>query len=158
MKMDLKSLIEALNAALTPLIAIIATYIAYQQYRVNQNKLSHELYDRRLKVFKSVMAFYSEIMRQGTIRYPLLTQFYADSGEAEFLYGEEITSHIDTLYRKDIKLAYLNEQMYPSSGDPGLPVGDQRTQVSQEHSQLVGWFIDELPKTKVMFRKYLMVS
>jgi hypothetical protein len=47
-------MIDLLSAALTPLIAAIVAYIAYQQYRVNRLRLSHDLFERRLKIFEAV--------------------------------------------------------------------------------------------------------
>ena len=40
--------------ALTVIIALIALWIAYQQWRINDLRLRHELYDRRLNVYKSL--------------------------------------------------------------------------------------------------------
>jgi hypothetical protein len=50
--MDLKALVEASSAALTPVVAILTVYIAYQQYQTNMSKLRLDLYDRRRKVLE----------------------------------------------------------------------------------------------------------
>jgi hypothetical protein len=65
--MDIKSIIEGLSAGLTPLIAVVMTYIPYQQWRTNKSRLTHELYDRRLTVFKAVRAFYGEMGDAGNL-------------------------------------------------------------------------------------------
>lgn len=57
-------LTDVLSALLTPLIAAIAVYIAYRQFRVERLRLQHELYERRLKVYRAVQSFLSDIMRE----------------------------------------------------------------------------------------------
>src|SRR5438309_4518635 len=154
--MDVKIIIEALSAGLTPVIAIVMTYIAYQQWRTNRSRLNYERYDRRLAVFKAVKAFYGEIGDAGTAKYGMVMRFYAATAEAEFLFGDDIRKHIEELYKKGMNLASLHEKMYPSSGEPGLPVGPKRSKVAEEHSKLILWFLqDAIAETRKMFRKYL---
>ena len=43
--MTAKEIVDICSALLTPLIAVIATYIAYQQYHVSELTLKKELYD-----------------------------------------------------------------------------------------------------------------
>ena len=40
---------------LTPIIAVVATYIAWQQWNTNKQKLILDRYDRRLKVYEEVV-------------------------------------------------------------------------------------------------------
>lgn len=157
--MDIKSVVEGLSAALTPVIAVAMVYIAYQQWRTNRSRLAHELYDRRLGVFRAVKDFYGEIGTAGTAKYEMVMKFNAATAEAEFLFGDEIREHIEELYKKGIHLASLQEKMYPSSRGPGLPVGPERSKVAEEHSNLLGWFLqDGIAETRKMFRNYLVVS
>jgi hypothetical protein len=157
--MDIKSIIEGLSAGLTPVIAVVMTYIAYQQWRTNKSRLTHELYDRRLALFKAVRAFYGEMGDAGTAKYGMAMKFYAATAEAEFLFRDEIREHIEELYKKGMHLASLHEKMYPSSGEPGLPVGEERSKVAEEHGKLLLWFLqDGIAETRKRFRKYLAVS
>lgn len=157
--MDIKSIVEGLSAGLTPLIAVVMTYIAYQQWRTNKSRLTHELYDRRLAVFKAVRAFYGEMGDAGTAKYGMVMRFYAATAEADFLFGDDIRKHIEDLYKKGMNLASLHEKMYPSSGEPGLPVGPDRSKVADEHGELLLWFLqDAVAETRKMFRKYLRVD
>ena len=47
-------LVEFSKALLTPVIAIVATYIAWQQWKTNQLKLHLDRYDRRSAVYEDV--------------------------------------------------------------------------------------------------------
>ncbi|HEV2293707.1 MAG TPA: hypothetical protein VGR35_07615 [Tepidisphaeraceae bacterium] len=48
---------RASQAWLTPLIACLAVWIAFQQFRVARNKLRLDLYEKRFKVYSAVKEF-----------------------------------------------------------------------------------------------------
>jgi predicted negative regulator of RcsB-dependent stress response len=52
--MCLEQLIRVGSALLTPLILIVATYIAWQQWKTNRQKLVMDHYERRLRVYEEV--------------------------------------------------------------------------------------------------------
>ena len=54
---------------LTPMIAIVTVYIAWQQWRLNKRKLNLDLYDRRLKVYEEVKQILSIIIRDANASY-----------------------------------------------------------------------------------------
>ena len=159
--MDFKSIVEGLSAALTPVIAVVAIYIAYQQHRINKTRLTLACYDRRMAVFKAVKALYGEIGSAGTANYKMVLKFQSATAEAEFLFSKDkkIEEHLEDIYKKGLHLASLQEKMYPSSGEPGLPVGEERSKVAEEHSELLGWFLqDAQSNTRKHFGKYLRLS
>jgi len=154
----LKAIVETLSGFLTPLIALIAVGIAYQQYKLNQFRLRHEVYERRLRVYKAVQSFLSQILRDGDVDYPRTSQFYADASEAAFLFDKSVQQYIDELYGKAIALHSLQEKMYPSDASPGLPVGEERSKVAEENSGLLKWFEHQLSESKTLFRKHMGVK
>lgn len=156
--LEFKEIVNILSALLTPLIAVLALTIAYRQYKVSRSRLNHELYVRRLEVFKAIRKYISSIARDGKTDFPRVTQFYADAGEADFLFKDDITEQIEKLYKKGLALAELHEKLYPSDGSPGLPVGEERSKVAKQQSEALKWFFDELPNTKRLFKKYLRVT
>lgn len=156
--MKVKDYVEIFNALLTPLIAILAAYIAWQQYQVSHFSLKNELYERRFKVFKAFMSYLADIMRDGKSNYQRTSQFYAEASEAEFLFKGKILNKLEELYQKGIRLAYLHEKLYPSDGSPGLPVGDERTKVAEEVANLLGWFVEQIKETKELFKQQMKVK
>lgn len=62
--------IEILSSSLTPVIAVIALYIAIQQYKTNKQRLRHELYEKRLAIYNVVKMHLSKVAREGTITTP----------------------------------------------------------------------------------------
>ena len=156
--LEFKEIVDILSALLTPLIAIVAIFIAYRQYKVNRSRLNHELYVRRLEVFKAIRKYISSIAREGKTDFPTVTQFYADAGEADFLFKDDIPEQIEKLYKKGLELAELHEKLYPSDGSSGLAVGKERNKVAKQKSEVLKWFFDELPKTKRLLKRYLRVT
>ena len=66
-----RTVVDVLSALLTPTIAVIATYVAYQQWRVNKTRLDLDLYDRRLAIYKAVDAFFGDVWTQITSKYSI---------------------------------------------------------------------------------------
>lgn len=156
--METKDIIETLSAGLTPLIAILATYIAFQQYKVNHHSLRNQLYKRRYRVFKATMSYLAEIMREGKTDFRRVAQFYAETSEAEFLFTQRILDHLEALYQKGISLEKLGERLYPSDGSNGLPVGDERSKVAREKTEIFRWFHRQLSETRRLFRDEMKVG
>ena len=146
------------NAALTPLIAIFMGYIAYQQFQVNRRRLNHELYERRLSVFKATMTFIEEILVNGAPDRKSLAQFYRDTSEVDFLFEKEIQEHIKELYDLGHRLIYIKNELHSEGGHSGLPKGPQRTQMANEDNEIMTKFIEELTDTKELFAKYLKIK
>jgi hypothetical protein len=78
----MKPYVDLFAALLTPVIAIVTTYIAIQQYCANQLRLRHDLYDRRLALYNAVAEFIANVMQSGTAnRAQLVTLLRKDPGE-----------------------------------------------------------------------------
>ncbi len=155
---SLREFIQILSGLLTPLVAVIAVYIAWQQYRIQHYSLRNQLYERRYVVFKAFMSFLSEIIRQRKSDYQRVGQFYAEASEADFLFPESVAKKRDEIYEKAIDLIALNERMYPSDGSEGLPVGEERSAVAQKANELLKWFVREIPKTKELLKSEMKIG
>ncbi len=79
----MKELIEIFSGLLTPTIAIIAVYIAYQQLKTNRYRVRLNLYDKRFKVFRGLMDLLAHIMREGNVITKLYNKDKKDNRESE---------------------------------------------------------------------------
>jgi predicted cation transporter len=93
--------IDVLSALLTPAVALIAIYIAYQQHKINEQRLRHETYERRLKVYKSVQKHLSVILRDGKTTFQECIEFYSEASEAAFLFDSSVMARIDKIYKNN---------------------------------------------------------
>ena len=152
-------IVDVFEALLTPTIAVVTAYVAYQQWRVNRTRLDLDLYERRLAIYKALEQFHDEINIPGSIRYPMVTKLRSFIAEARFLFPTEIENYLDRLSTKAFRAATLREDLHPDSGEPGLPIGESRNNAANEESKLV----DEIrgpmwDESKKLFRKYLTLA
>jgi hypothetical protein len=101
---------EILKSLLTPVIAIVATYIAWQQWKTNALKLKLERYDRRVHIYDEVKRLLSLIVGEADIRFDELLKFRAAVAEADFLFGSEIPKYLDENYSHAVELYRLNRK------------------------------------------------
>ena len=60
--MNLNSLADLASTLLTPIIAVIAVYIAYQQHKTNRDNFRLNLYEKRYSVYRAINDFISHII------------------------------------------------------------------------------------------------
>ena len=145
------SLISTLSAGLTPMIAVIMVYIAYQQFRTNRNKLRLDLYDRRFSLysaFADLCASVGSSMKPGSEE---LNRFLQARHATQFLFDSQTAAYMETARVKAVRLQYLDSQL---SGHR-LPVGDNRTKAAKEQSEIAIWFTDQFDASRSHFARYL---
>jgi len=155
-EIDWPIIAEFLKQAMTPLIAIIATYIAYQQWNTNKQKLILDRYDRRLKVYEEVVQILSIIIQTARPNFEDLIKFRRAVSEADFLFGPEIMQYIDEIYKRGIQLEYLNKQ-YRDSTQPSAEGYDHQKVCDSMHAEFI-WFSKQFEPAKLKFKKYLDIS
>jgi hypothetical protein len=101
---DSEKLIRISSAFLTPLIAVIAVWIAFRQWRTQHLQYRLALFDQRLEVFNRTMTFIALVMQQGTVTPNDCTQLLVDTREHQFLFGPEIGEFIDQVYGNGVDL------------------------------------------------------
>jgi hypothetical protein len=151
--------ISIFQGLLTPLIAIIATYIAYQQWQGNKLKLKMERYERRLGVYQEV-AKMLKLCANGEIReFSVIVDFGAATAEGDFLFGPEIREYINEISIRAAKLRSANVQ-FKDYTQP-VPAGYDPEKIVNEISTQTAWFVDQLVEKSVAknkFGKYLNIS
>jgi hypothetical protein len=152
------SLIDVLSALLTPIIALLAIYIAYQQYKISEHRLRHEIYEKRVKIYMAVNKFISQITANGQTNFTNCHEFYSEASEAAFLFDSSIMEYIDQLYGKAIVLIELQEKLYPSDESQGLEVGEERSNVASQKAVLFKWFAKQLTESKELFTKKIGIK
>ncbi len=69
-------------------------------------------------------------------------------------FGDDIPAFIDEIYKTGLKLWQTSVELHES----GLPVGEDRNKVAPENNKCLTWLIEQLPVSKVKFKKYLDIS
>jgi hypothetical protein len=154
--MSIAEIAELSKALLTPVIAIVATYIAWQQWKTNQQKLHLDRYDRRLKVYEEVRQILSIIVRDAKASYEDLLKFRRAVSEADFLFGPDITAYIEEIYQRGVKLRYWSGEYrdYSQQKPDGY---DHKKVCDGMHEELI-WLSAQFDPAHQKFKKYLNVS
>jgi len=155
-EIDWSIVAEFSKQMMTPLIAIVATYIAYQQWNTNKQKLILDRYDRRLKVYEEVVQILSIILQTARPRFEDLIKFRRAVAEADFLFGPEIMQYIDEIYKRGIQLEYWNKQYRDYTQD--IPEGYDHKKVCDSMHAEIMWFSEQFEPAKLKFKKYLDIS
>jgi hypothetical protein len=147
-------MIQVLSALLTPVIAIVTTYIAIQQYRSSARKYRLELFDRRYIVFAAVRDFILAVIRQATVTTEEIFELNAKTRDAFFLFDDSVEKYVDDLRSKGAHLRYINERL----GDMSLGVGEERSRLAEEDAELLNWFSSQFSGSKQVFKKFMRVA
>ena len=156
--------VNILSALLTPIIAVLAVYIAYQQYQINKKvserqnflnlkKLNLDLYQKRFRIFNETKEILLKINKEAKIDIIEIRNFNFSINESKFLFGDEIIQYLQDLQKSANKLSNLTK----SSDNSSLyRDGHQaRKQLVDERHVLINWFTTEYENVENRFIKYL---
>jgi hypothetical protein len=137
----LAAVVSVFSALLTPMIAAIAVYIAFQQYVTNRRQLRLALFERRLKVFESASELIATVLSRGKVGNNDLFKFLQETRENEFLFGADIA-------------AYLHE-LYGKASDVYALEGATDDEPRKQRIATLLWFSGQGDKVKKKFGKYM---
>jgi len=154
--MCIEDIAKLSSALLTPLIAVVATYIAWQQWKANRQKLVMDRYDRRLRIYEEVRKILSIILRDAKASTDDLLKFRTSVSEADFLFGPEIMAYIDEIYKHGLSLWRWNQEYRDYRQE--TPKGYDHAKVVDEMHKELTWLTEQFEPAKEKFRKYLDIS
>src|SRR5215831_2737425 len=135
---DSDKLIRISSAFLTPLIAIIAAWIAFRQWRTHHLQYRLALLEKRLAVFNSTVTFIALVMQQGTVSDTDCTRLLVDTREHQFLFGPEIADFINEVHDRGVDLYAL------------VPANQGNPQITE----IRNWFRDQMGEGQRRFKAY----
>lgn len=151
---------KILSGLLTPLIAIITLYIAWQQYMINKRKYKLDLYEKRLQIYGEVKKILGAVMGSTTVSdinlMKFIAEFITSTSEADFLFDQEITTFIKDINSHCINLWSLNSQYLDSS--QSRPEDYNHQKIVYDYHIEKEWFTNQVDTAKNLFRKYLILS
>jgi uncharacterized protein YktA (UPF0223 family) len=151
--MSLGNFSACLQAFLTPVIALVATYIAWQQWETNKQKLNLDRYERRLKVYQEVKQILWRVLSSRYASASELMAFNTAVSEADFLFDSDISNYVNEIYRRGLNLLSWSDQYKDYS--EVIPEGyDHKKVVTEMHKELE-WFAAQHQAAKVLFGRYL---
>jgi hypothetical protein len=144
--------IASLFGIVTALVIAVANM--YWQLRLQNARLRHDLFDRRLEVYRSVRDFVHSLMTKGSVERRDLDGLTKHAMAVEFLFRQEVVSFLNEAYQKAMNLCEWDIQRQKRGRE--LPEPDERcyqeTRMWFSHSataQLENLFSDDL----MLYRK-----
>lgn len=142
-----------LSALLTPTIAVLGSLIAYRQWRTAQNRLKHDLFERRFSVYDTARTLLASIMTSGKAKDEELFKFLSGTREAKWLLDANVAEYLDKeLYRKALNLQCLASEL------EGLPVGDERSSNIHKQAEIKKWFLTQYEVLDEKFSAFLKLE
>lgn len=146
-----KDWIDLLSALLTPTVAAIGIYIAYQQRVLNQNRLKHELFEKRYEVYERIGAFISSILTSGSVKPGSDMEFLRDTKAVTLLFDSNIKSFTSEVYKKAVDLHCFEAEL------EGL-VGEERKANIKKQRMIKDWYMEKLKTMELQFIEYLKLE
>ena len=138
-----------------PLIAILALWIAYQQYKVQKYKAKFDLFERRMKIYESIRDALENIVRDATTKNVNFNELYTAIRHSRFLFDDELNSYLKEIEKKIIELMITNNQLF---GTESLPIGEERTKVVHENSEYFTWLTSQLSTLEDKFSNFMRIN
>ena len=144
----MKDALQIVAGLVTPLIAIVAVYIAVQQHNAQRDKLRLDLYEKRLTVFNATMNLLASVDSHAVADGGAIYRFITDTANARFLFGVEMEKYLDsvgTAVRQQRKLhaRVVSEQK------------EGKTDTVKEEYEALDRLLAETERVKERFQPYL---
>jgi hypothetical protein len=142
---------ELIKAIPTALIAAIAAYVAWRQYRVARNKLKLDLFERRYAIFEEVWGILSRIVHHDALdmNHGLATPFNNLLPKAGFLFGKDVEDYLNEVVRRWAELSGLHRVR--------MARAQEMSQAQTARAlELETWFFEQASSgAKMIFGRYL---
>lgn len=144
------SWIPVLQALLTPTIGLIAAYMAWQQYRLARQKHDIDIFNRRMQVYKSTVAYLVKCEKTHSISEDDFYQWVMDVADAEFLFGQEIKDLLSDIEGTSSEIVTIDRM------NPPVPIDEdyETVTITPEYGRLFGHFISFHGRTSELFAPY----
>ncbi len=133
----------------TLFLSVAVAAIAWQQWRVADNRLRLDLFDRRYKIYDAARKFLAVIIREAAFTNSELIEFNIGTSDAEFLFRADVVDYLSQIRKHAVHMQTAQRIFEP------LPVGKERSRhVQAQHDDLV-WLTDQITELPKMFAPYL---
>jgi hypothetical protein len=133
------------------LVTVAGVYIAWRQHKTARAKLQLDLYDKRYGVFQAVKRLLAEVGRTGTASLETMIDFDQGTADADFMFGDEVTTYIAIMRARGFKLHQY-----------GNVVADMRhpnraRAIDAQANELL-WFMQQYNEMRGVFRPFMTLD
>jgi len=131
------------------LVAILGTYIAWNQWKTNHDILRERIFDRRFEIFKATQSLISRIAKDEGISWHSANELSDIAQQARFMFREKDAQYFDLLRQNALALARLT-----ADTDAVRMVGHANHK--EERHRLCRWFNEQVEELFSRMSKYLL--
>ncbi len=147
----LNQLITLSSGLLTPLIAIMTVYIAFQQYKINRYKFIFDLFEKRYYVFKETSIVLRTLSAE--FDYENLNEFNQNTKERIFYFETDIEEFIGLIIENALQYNLLEKRKDLLLVHPGNEI--ELGEIGTKQKMLSSWFESERKNLPIRFKNYL---
>lgn len=148
---------EFLGALGTPIIALIAVYIAAQQHITNRRQLQLARYERQKPVYTATYHYIHAVMDAFGKPIPtnIMVPFIQAIRESHFIFdGDEVPAYLGELRTKELELARLYRQLASKRIS-----AEEKSRVIERSDKLDDWFQEQFADgARRIFKKHLKLQ
>jgi hypothetical protein len=134
----------------TLFLSVAVVTIALLQWRVADNKLRLDLFDRRYKVYDAARNFLASISRDASVTQSHLAEFNIGTSDAKFLFEPDVGEYLAEIRKRALHLRTTRELLKrPPASD------DELVGLAQAESDAVLWLGDQITEMTKIFTPYL---
>jgi hypothetical protein len=134
------------------IIAIFLAYLAYQNYRLQRDNLRLSMYDKRIKTYLAFQKYFDSLMTHGEVIESELSEFISSVRGDKFLFGGEIESYIDEIWKKSIRMKSLLRLLRLGADS------EKRKIMNREVEEIEEWIMEQNKIYDRLFNKYLRIT
>jgi hypothetical protein len=124
----------------TPIIAIIATYVACAQYAINRRQYRLALFEKRWTIFNATAKFIAGILQEANVTIPQCIQLLQDTRDSNFLFEQDANDFINEVYQQATAL------------HAHMAMGAEH---AQQGHDVMEWFAGKIAEARTIFGRYL---
>ena len=102
----------------TLFLSVAVVVIAWQQWRIADNKLRLDLFDRRYKVYEATRKFLAVIISEATFTQSQLVEFDIGTSDAEFLFEADVVNYLKQIRERALHMRTACQLLERSQATP----------------------------------------
>ena len=148
-----KDLTDYLSAILTPLVAVLAIWIAFRQYRTQRYQVRLDLFERRLKIIENVRETLTEIDKHysGDGEKINLELFRAAYRHSKYLFSSDIQQYLKTIDSKIGELEGIENEL--KKNDMAV-----KQELDQKKEVAIVWLREQRIEHENKFSKFMTLN
>lgn len=144
--------VNAIVAGISALVAFLAYQVSNKMQKTTEMQTNFSLYHKRYQIYDTIMIFIADILVYGTSTSQDSLNLRRNIKETRFLFGKEITNHVEIIVEKADYLERLNRKL-----DKHIP-GPEAEEAADKREEIRNWFTNQLTEVPNLFSKYIDFS